>query len=161
VGDALDLIALSLLPVCRWRAVAERLRAGHPPNLIFREQCADAGRDAGALRRSAEMADANAAGAGLRRILWSEPEYPAVLSAIIDPPPVLWLRGSAAAFAAPAVAIVGSRAGSPYALAVAEKLAADLAQRGIVIVSGMARGVDSAAHRGALSANGKIGRAHV
>jgi DNA processing protein len=52
------------------------------------------------------------------------------------------------------VAIVGSRAGSPYALAVAERLAADLASRGVAIVSGLARGVDSAAHRGALAARG-------
>jgi DNA processing protein len=55
---------------------------------------------------------------------------------------------------APSVAIVGSRAASPYALAVAEQLAADLAAAGLVVVSGMARGVDSAAHRGALSAGG-------
>jgi DNA processing protein len=60
------------------------------------------------------------------------------------------VRGDVRALRAPAVAIVGSRAASPYALAVAEKLAADLAARGIVIVSGMARGVDAAAHRGAL-----------
>jgi DNA processing protein len=77
-----------------------------------------------------------------------------MLSEIFDPPDVLWLRGQVSVLDAVAVAIVGSRAGSPYALAVAERLAADLATRGIVIVSGLARGVDSAAHRGALSANG-------
>jgi DNA processing protein len=54
-------------------------------------------------------------------------------------------------FERPAVAIVGSRSGTPYALAVAERLAADLAMRGIAVVSGLARGVDSAAHRGALA----------
>jgi DNA processing protein len=64
------------------------------------------------------------------------------------------VRGSLAAFDPPAVAIVGSRAGSPYALAVAERLAADLAARGLVVVSGLARGVDSAAHRGTLAAAG-------
>ena len=64
---------------------------------------------------------------------------------------MLWIRGDGAAFAAPAVAIVGSRAGSPYALAVAERLAGDLAARGVLVVSGLARGVDSAAHRGALA----------
>jgi DNA processing protein len=154
VGDALDLIALSLLPVGRWLGVAERLRAGHSPDLILRHQCADTGRDTGELRRSAATAAANAASAGLRSIGWSDRDYPPMLSAIVDPPPVLWLRGSTAALVAPAVAIVGSRAGSAYALAVAEKLAADLAQRGVIVVSGLARGVDSAAHRGALSANG-------
>jgi DNA processing protein len=154
VGDALDLIALSLLPVCRWLGVAERLRAGHPPDLILHDQCAETSRDAGELRRSAATAAANAAAAGLRGVFWPDPDYPPMLSAIVDPPPVLWVRGSAEALIAPAVAIVGSRAGSPYALAVAETLAADLAQRGVIVVSGLARGVDSAAHRGALSANG-------
>jgi DNA processing protein len=66
----------------------------------------------------------------------------------------LWIRGSRAALDAPAVAIVGSRAGSPYALAVAEHLAGDLAARGIAVISGLARGVDSAAHRGAVGRGG-------
>jgi DNA processing protein len=60
----------------------------------------------------------------------------------------------AAALERPAVALVGSRAASPHGLAVAERLAADLAARGIVVVSGLARGVDSAAHRGALAGGG-------
>jgi len=154
VGDALYLIALSLLPVCRWLGVAERLRARHPPDLILHEQCVDTGRVADELRASATTAAANASTAGLRGLFWSDPDYPPMLSAIVDPPPVLWVRGDAAALLPPAVAIVGSRAGSPYALAVAEKLAADLAERGVVVVSGLARGVDAAAHRGALSANG-------
>jgi DNA processing protein len=76
------------------------------------------------------------------------------LTAIVDPPPVLWTRGGTDVLSAPSVAIVGSRAASPYGLAVAEQLAADLAASGLVIVSGLARGVDSAAHRGALSAGG-------
>lgn len=63
---------------------------------------------------------------------------------------MLWLRGSVEIFGAPAVALVGSRTGSPYALAVAELLSSELAGRGLVVVSGLARGVDSAAHRGAL-----------
>jgi DNA processing protein len=64
------------------------------------------------------------------------------------------VRGNLSALSKPAVAIVGSRAGTPYGLSVAEHLASDLAARGVAIVSGLARGVDSAAHRGALSANG-------
>ena len=80
--------------------------------------------------------------------------YPTALAAIHDPPPFLWIRGEPCALARPAVAIVGSRTASPYALEVARRLGADLARRGISIISGMARGVDSAAHRGALDAGG-------
>jgi len=68
---------------------------------------------------------------------------------------VLWLWGSPSVFDPCSVALVGSRGGSPYALAVAERLAADLSARGIVVTSGLARGVDSAAHRGALSVGGQ------
>jgi DNA processing protein len=101
---------------------------------------------AAALTRGAER--------GLTPMMWSDAGYPPALTAIVDPPPVLWTRGSRAALERPAVAIVGSRAASPYALDVAERLAADLAARGLAIVSGLARGVDAAAHRGALSAGG-------
>jgi DNA processing protein len=80
--------------------------------------------------------------------------YPTALAAIHDPPPELWIRGDVDALRAPSVAIVGSRAASPYALEVARRLGADLARRNITVVSGMARGVDSAAHRGALEADG-------
>jgi DNA processing protein len=80
--------------------------------------------------------------------------FPAALAAIHDPPVELWIRGHIDALCAPSVAIVGSRAASPYALEVARRLAADLARRNITVVSGMARGVDSAAHRGALDGGG-------
>lgn len=80
--------------------------------------------------------------------------YPTALAAIHDPPPELWIRGDVDALRAPSVAIVGSRAASPYALEVARRLGADLARRNVTVVSGMARGVDSAAHRGALEAGG-------
>jgi DNA processing protein len=80
--------------------------------------------------------------------------YPTALAAIHDPPPELWIRGDVDALHAPSVAIVGSRAASPYALEVARRLGADLARRNVTVVSGMARGVDSAAHRGALEGGG-------
>ena len=80
--------------------------------------------------------------------------YPTALAAIHDPPPELWIRGDADALRAPTVAIVGSRAASPYALEVARRLGADLARRNVAVASGMARGVDSAAHRGALEVGG-------
>jgi DNA processing protein len=81
--------------------------------------------------------------------------YPAALAAIHDPPPMLWIRGRADSLHGPMVAVVGSRAASPYALQVARKLGADLARRRMTVVSGMARGVDSAAHEGALDGGGR------
>jgi DNA processing protein len=80
--------------------------------------------------------------------------FPTALAAIHDPPQTLWVRGDVEVLRAPAVAIVGSRTASPYALEVARRLGADLARRNVAVVSGMARGVDSAAHRGALEADG-------
>ena len=80
--------------------------------------------------------------------------FPTALAAIHDPPSELWIRGDVDALRAPSVAIVGSRAASPYALEVARRLGADLARRNVTVVSGMARGVDSAAHRGALEGGG-------
>jgi DNA processing protein len=80
--------------------------------------------------------------------------YPTALAAIHDPPPTLWIRGQADALRTPAVAIVGSRTASAYGLEVARRLGADLARRHVTIVSGMARGVDSAAHLGALDGGG-------
>jgi DNA processing protein len=80
--------------------------------------------------------------------------FPTALAAIHDPPQTLWILGDVDALRAPSVAIVGSRAASPYALEVARRLGADLARRNVTVVSGMARGVDSAAHRGALEGGG-------
>jgi DNA processing protein len=80
--------------------------------------------------------------------------FPTALAAIHDPPEALWIKGDVDALRAPSVAIVGSRAASLYAIEVARRLGADLARRHITVVSGMARGVDSAAHRGALEGDG-------
>jgi DNA processing protein len=91
-----------------------------------------------------------AAQSGMRVLAWNDPRMPSQLMAISDVPPALWYRGSLECLHQPAVAIVGSRAASSVALETARRLAADLALRGITIVSGLARGVDSAAHRGAL-----------
>src|SRR5262245_60638475 len=82
--------------------------------------------------------------------------YPPFLAEIHDPPPQLWLRGRAEAelLSRASVAIVGARACSSYGRAVARSLARDLAAAGVVVVSGMARGVDGEAHRGALEGGG-------
>ena len=84
-----------------------------------------------------------------------EAAYPSPLRAIHDPPLALYLRGRWQDEDQAAVAIVGSRRGSIYGLQMAERLAYDLALRGVTIVSGLARGVDAAAHRGALKAGGR------
>jgi DNA processing protein len=80
--------------------------------------------------------------------------YPPLLAAIPDPPPVLWIRGEAAHLLRPSIAIVGSRGATAHGLEMARRLAADLAEAGLVIVSGLARGIDSAAHTATLSAGG-------
>jgi DNA processing protein len=102
----------------------------------------------------ADDAIAAAVGAGIVPLMGGDPLYPALLGCIADPPPVLWIRGDAAVLTRPAVAVVGSRVATPYALQVGARLAAELAGRGVVVVSGLARGVDSSAHRGCLEAGG-------
>jgi DNA processing protein len=95
-------------------------------------------------------------GLGAELIPFSDPRYPQLLREIFDPPVVLYAMGNADLLAAPSVAVVGARKPTPYGLAVAERIATDLAGRGLVIISGMARGVDTAAHKGALSAGKTI-----
>jgi DNA processing protein len=98
---------------------------------------------------------AQARRAGTSALCLMEAAYPALLAAIPDPPPVLWVRGRIDVLTSPAIAVVGSRAASPYGLEMAKRLAGDLAAAGVVIVSGLARGVDSAAHVAALRSNGR------
>jgi len=80
------------------------------------------------------------------------PEYPARLKEIYDPPPVLWVRGAVHLLSQPSIAVVGTRHPSPYGSGVGEMLSRDLAVRRLLIVSGMARGIDTCAHKGALAA---------
>jgi DNA processing protein len=93
---------------------------------------------------------------GLRFVARSEAAFPTLLRAIHDPPPGLFLRGGAeeALLARPAVAIVGARACSAYGRHVARSLGRDLGSAGLVVVSGLARGIDAEAHRGALEGGG-------
>ena len=93
--------------------------------------------------------------AGINLISRDDPRFPVPLLTLPDCPSSLWYRGNLAAFLQPAVALVGSRAATAIALEIAGRLAEDLAARGIVVVSGLARGVDSAAHRGSLRAGGR------
>jgi DNA processing protein len=149
-------IALSLLPSSLWVTAAERLRLGQSIQNVLHQLLAEresTASDAELPARAAALASRGRR-AGLTPILRQADEYPALLDLIPDPPFVLWLRGVKACLAEPGIAIVGSRAASPYAVTVASKLAGDLASRGVTIISGLARGVDSAAHRGALESRG-------
>jgi DNA processing protein len=93
--------------------------------------------------------------AGCRLVDYESSAYPSLLRQIEDPPPVLYVKGHIEALSGHCLAIVGSRRPSAYGLQVARRLARDLAERSMVIVSGLARGIDSAAHHGALEAKGR------
>ena len=103
----------------------------------------------------AQQECAKATGAGARILALSDPEYPGRLKEIYDPPVVLYVRGNVELLSKPGIAVVGTRHPTPYGTGMAERLSTDLAAHGLVIISGMARGVDTAAHRGTLSAKGK------
>jgi hypothetical protein len=105
-------------------------------------------------RAHAEIEGVEALGA--RLIASCETDYPPLLAQLDAPPPVIAVRGGPKWLKRPTIAIVGSREGSGSALLFAERLSADLGQAGFTIVSGLARGVDAAAHRGAL-ATGTVG----
>jgi DNA processing protein len=108
--------------------------------------------------RSIELAQdelGKAASAGIHVVSLDDPEYPPELRQIYDPPLLLYVRGSVAAISRPGIAMVGTRHPTPYGMGMAERLACDLAARNLAIFSGMARGVDTFAHRGAVSAKGK------
>ena len=92
---------------------------------------------------------------GIRALPLTANSYPLSLRALADPPPVLLIRGDPADLGRPSIAIVGARAATSYGRGVAEELGCALAEAGFVVVSGLARGVDAAAHRGALAAPGR------
>ncbi|WP_341473724.1 DNA-processing protein DprA [Desulfofundulus thermobenzoicus] len=137
-------------PRAAWMASEQALssRGGFEPraaaNLVRRRAGLDL---AGEMARLAEWQ--------ISYITFEEEDYPRALRTIFDPPPGLFVRGHLRPGDDHAVALVGSRRPTPYGLAVAEKMARGLAKAGVTVVSGMARGIDSAAHRGALEAGGR------
>jgi DNA processing protein len=98
---------------------------------------------------------ARAAELGVTIVSMEDPSYPPRLKEIYDPPLVLYVRGTVEVLTKPGIAMVGTRHPTPYGTGMAERLGCDLAAQGLVIISGMARGVDTASHRGAISAKGK------
>ncbi|MBU0485729.1 MAG: DNA-processing protein DprA [Proteobacteria bacterium] len=105
-------------------------------------------------RNAAEQELIKAQKAGISILTIDDQNYPDLLRNIHDPPVLLYVKGDLNNLSRPCLGIVGSRAASTYGLEVAEKLAGQLAQRGLTIVSGLALGIDGAAHRGALKAKG-------
>jgi DNA processing protein len=92
---------------------------------------------------------------GVRLVTWADQEYPVNLTHLHDPPPFLYVRGSFVPEDRIAIAIVGSRFASSYGKGVARDLARGLAEKGVTIVSGLARGIDAEAHRAALAEGGR------
>lgn len=162
IVDLLDAIALSVLPgISRARAAAafKRRQTDSIEPVTLEDVIAECRRNAdidplAAIARAEAARLLAAAAPDVRPVVVDDPDYPPLLRQIGDRPPVLWVRGTPSALTRPAVAIVGSRAASAYALEMAARLGRDLAERGLVVVSGLARGADSAAHRGCLSVSG-------
>jgi DNA processing protein len=160
--DLQTAVAVSMLSVSRLRACAafRELRQQDPhvgvDHLLdaLGVPASDRARLEDEARVHADAALASAQTHDMEPIAWFDRRYPPLLNCVADPPPVLWARGLIATLCEPAVAVVGSRAATTYALDVGERLGAELSARGIVVSSGLARGVDSAAHRGCLNAGG-------
>jgi len=135
-------------------------QAAYMASLTELESCGVPARVAQAIFAQVALKDAEkevqaAAQADCQMIAFDSKEYPPLLKQIPDAPLLLYVRGDAKVLSQYAVAMVGTRRPSAYGSSVAHRLAHDLAQRQLVVVSGLARGVDSAAHRGALEAQGK------
>jgi DNA processing protein len=92
---------------------------------------------------------------GARAVVRTDAGYPKLLAQLYDPPPILWVRGEFPAPDAACAAIVGTRRATPYGRRLARDIAADLASRGVWVISGMALGIDGEAHEGALAAGGR------
>jgi DNA processing protein len=163
VEDELGWLALSLTPGLGARKVLEIAKRLTAPSQIFElsltdleglQLSAEAAQFLfdGKGRRTAEGEWAGLEAADAHLLPYDNPDYPQRLREIYDPPPVLWVRGKPELMARPAIAIVGTRHPSPYGSGVAEMLARDLAVRHLLVVSGMARGIDTCAHKGALAA---------
>jgi DNA processing protein len=154
-GDAVELRAwialqqaLALLPQQACQALSE---CDGDPVAALRRCQPDRRDDPRAVQRALEALRR----ARAKLLPLGSPGYPWRLAQLGDPAAVLWVIGQVEALAAPGVAMVGARAASAYGLRTAERLAAELAAAGLVIVSGLARGIDAAAHRGALAAGGR------
>ena len=161
--DRLAWLALALTPALGPRRILDAVNTLSAPSQIFSLTLteleglrfpAEAAQYIfdGKSREAAEKEWAQVAGQGASILTFGCAEYPERLKEIYDPPPVLWVRGAVHLLSLPSIAVVGTRQPSPYGSGVAEMLSRDLAVRRLLIVSGMARGIDTCAHKGALAA---------
>ncbi len=163
--SSLSWLALTLTPGIAARLSARLLRQFGSPDAVFRasltglESCNLPAPVAQALFKKeafqrAEKELAAVQRIGCRLINWTEQEYPRTLLEIYDPPVLLYVRGDPQVLNCASIGIVGTRRPTLYGSQMAERIGRDLAVRGLVVVSGMARGIDALAHKGALSAPG-------
>jgi DNA processing protein len=166
LGEYLYWVGLAVTRGLGARLAGKLLREMETPEAVFRaslttlESFGLPGPVAQQIHSQASLKEAEkelerAAKRGARLLQWREPAYPPRLLEIYDPPPLLYVLGDAEALTRHAIAIVGTRRPTPYGLQMASRLGRDLAAHGLAIVSGMARGIDAAAHQGALDAKGK------
>jgi DNA processing protein len=164
LDHSLPWLALRLTPGLGARLAAKLLRHFGSPEEIFRasltelEACqlpvaAAQATFSKAAFRDAEKELAQVRKAGCHLIHWEESEYPKRLLEIYDPPPLLYVRGNEQVLNRYTISIVGTRRPTPYGNQIAERLARDLAEHGLIVASGLARGIDSSAHRGACAAS--------
>jgi len=163
--EELHWLALRLVPGLGTRkalALVERFRT---PQAIFRasrtelELCGINGAVAQSIASGCSFEEAvdqqdKMREAGATAITMGDPRYPELLRQIFDPPVVLFARGNPALLNTLSLGVVGTRRPTPYGTAVSERFSGDLARAGLTIVSGMARGIDTCAHKGALAAGG-------
>ena len=163
--EELHWLALRLVPGLGTRTAAKLLERFRTPEALFRcsrSELEAAGLPPGLARTLSSGCSFEDAVSqqeimrekGVQCVPLTDPRYPARLREIFDPPVLLFARGRIELLGSLMLGVVGTRRPTPYGLAVAERLAADLARAGLTIASGMARGIDTAAHNGALSAEG-------
>jgi len=161
--DRLAWLALTLAPGLGPKRILDAVKLLDTPSQIFRISLteleslrlpAEAAQFIfdGKARQAAEDEWSRIAALGATVLTYSCSAYPERLREIYDPPPVLWVRGDPQLLTRPAIAVVGTRHPSPYGTGITEMLARDLAGRRLLILSGMARGIDTCAHKGALTA---------
>jgi DNA processing protein len=163
--DELYWLALRMVPGLGTRRIGLLLERLRTPKAIFRASASElegAGLSAAVARSVASGSSFEDAAtqrqkvreAGAQLITLGDTRYPEALRKIFDPPPVLFARGRAQLLSSVCIGVVGTRHPTPYGIAASERLSGDLARAGVTITSGMARGIDSAAHKAALAAEG-------